>query len=329
MDKRERLGKTLAGETTDRVPVALWRYFPGDDQRSADLAYSTIQFQQRYDWDFVKITPMRCYSVLDYGVQTQWRGDISGDRGMVKNPVRRSLDWTEIRTLDPLRGELGKHIEAVNQICETLRDAPVITTVFSPLSQARMLAEADLMIRNMRNHPDRLHTGLNVITDTLMRFIDALKRTSIEGIFYVIDQASFSVMSESEYSVFGLPYDRKILEYLPQKWWLNILSLPRHSPMFNFAATYPLPVIHWDVTTTGPELDKAASVFRGALCTGLSVEQHLHLGTPTIVRDAIRDVTQQMYGRRLIVSAGEPFPVSTPLSNLRAVRQAVESVRSS
>ncbi len=47
MNKRERLEKTFAGEATDRVPVALWRHWPGDDQRAADLAQSCVSFPER------------------------------------------------------------------------------------------------------------------------------------------------------------------------------------------------------------------------------------------------------------------------------------------
>ena len=38
MTRRERLLATFAGEPVDRPAVALWRHFPGDDQRPADLA---------------------------------------------------------------------------------------------------------------------------------------------------------------------------------------------------------------------------------------------------------------------------------------------------
>ena len=40
MNKRERLEATVAGEPVDRVAVALWRHWPGDDQRAEDLARS-------------------------------------------------------------------------------------------------------------------------------------------------------------------------------------------------------------------------------------------------------------------------------------------------
>jgi uroporphyrinogen decarboxylase len=46
MNKRERLEKTVAGEPTDRIPVALWRHFPGDDQHPAELARTVVDFQK-------------------------------------------------------------------------------------------------------------------------------------------------------------------------------------------------------------------------------------------------------------------------------------------
>ena len=46
LSKRERLERTVAGEETDRVPVALWRHWPGDDQRAVDLAEATVAFQR-------------------------------------------------------------------------------------------------------------------------------------------------------------------------------------------------------------------------------------------------------------------------------------------
>src|SRR6185369_6682162 len=110
MNKQERLIKTLAGEPTDRVPVSLWRHFPGDDQRAADFARSVIEFQKTYDWDFVKVTPSSNATVMDYGLQDEWRGSIEGTREVTKRVIKKSLDWTELRSLDPARGELAKYI---------------------------------------------------------------------------------------------------------------------------------------------------------------------------------------------------------------------------
>jgi uroporphyrinogen decarboxylase len=87
--KRERLEKTWRGEETDRVPVALWRHWPGDDQRAADLAEAVVAFQRRWDFDFVKVTPASSYCISDYGVQDRWVGSLEGTREYIKRAVQR------------------------------------------------------------------------------------------------------------------------------------------------------------------------------------------------------------------------------------------------
>jgi uroporphyrinogen decarboxylase len=43
MTRRERLEATIAGLPVDRIAMALWRHYPGDDQRPADLAAALLQ----------------------------------------------------------------------------------------------------------------------------------------------------------------------------------------------------------------------------------------------------------------------------------------------
>ncbi len=200
LSKRERLEKTIRGEETDRVPVALWRHWPGDDQRAADLADATISFQRRWDFDFVKVTPASSFCITDYGVQDRWVGHLEGTREYTKRAVQRSLDWTEVRILDPNRGALAQQIEVLRYLKDAFGDeVPYIQTIFSPLAQAKNIAGENLLIEHMRTAPDRLKTGLNTITESTLRFIDAMRRSGVSGIFYAIQHASYAVMSESEY----------------------------------------------------------------------------------------------------------------------------------
>ena len=329
MEKRDRLENALAGNAVDRVPVALWRHWPGDDQRIADFAWSTLTFQKTFDWDFVKATPYSAYCVADYGVRTEWRGDAGGDRVATRLPITRSLAWTELKTLDPLRGEQGKYLESLRLISDGLSDleVPIVATIYSPQSQAALLSGDEMMLSHIRTHPDRLRTALNTITENTLRLIDGMKRTDVVGIIYVIRHASFSLMSEDEYRAIGLPYDLKILETLPPRWWLNIVQLSCRKPMFQMAATYPAPAINWDTPTAEPDVENARALYQGALCGGLSHEAHLHRGTPAMIRDVARETFKHIGTRRFILSAGDAIPVSTPLSNLRAVREVAEEMR--
>ena len=325
MEKRERLEKTIAGEATDRVPVALWRHWPGDDQRAADLARSTVDFQKTYDWDFVKVTPASSFCLTDYGVQDQWEGSLEGTRTYTKRVIERTLDWTTIRTLDPTRGGLGRQQECLRLICDELGDEiPVMQTIFSPLAQAKNLAGGETLIRHMRTQPDRVHSGLSILTDSTLRFIESLKRLPIAGIFYAIQHASYVTLSEDEYKTFGLPYDRKILEALPSKWWLNMVHLHGDLPMFKFAHELKAQIINWHDQKSEPTLSQGKTLFDGAVCGGLAQWEHVHQGTPTTVREAARAAIHDTNGRRLILSTGCVTPITAPLSNIRAVRESVE-----
>lgn len=328
MNKQERLIKTLAGEQTDRVPVALWRHFPGDDQRAADLARSVVDFQKLYDWDFVKVTPASSFCVSDYGLHDEWEGHLEGTRTITKRPVNRSLDWTELRPLDPNKGALGRQLECLRLISEGLRneDAPVIQTIFSPLAQAKYLSGNDLLLRHMRTQPDRVHTGLNALTESTLRFIEALKRHNLAGIYYAIQHASYDMMSEDEYGQFGLPYDRKILEALPDKWWLNVLHLHGEAPMFKLCNQLPAHAINWHDQETEPDLAQGRLLFNGAVCGGLSRQQHIHHGTPNSIREQARAAMKMTNNRRFILASGCAIMVTSPLSNIRAVREVVETV---
>jgi uroporphyrinogen decarboxylase len=325
MNKRERLEKTIAGEATDRVPVALWRHFPGDDQRAADLARSTIAFQRTYDWDFVKLTPASSYAIADYGAQDVWEGNLEGTRHYTKHPVQRSLDWTELRPLDPTRGTLGRSLDCLRIVSDTLGgDVPIIHTLFSPLAQAKNLAGESVLIQHLRTQPDRLRSGLNAITESILRQIDAMRRIPMAGIFYAVQHASYDRLSEAEYRDFGLPYDLKILGALPSHWWLNVLHLHGDAPMFRLAGEYPVQVVNWHDQAAEPDLAQGKLMFGGAVCGGLAQWEHLHIGTPSTVRDAARQALTLTSSRRLILSTGCVTMITTPWSNLEAARAAVE-----
>lgn len=326
MNPRERLENCIAGQPLDRVPVALWRHFPGDDQRTADFAQSLIQYQRAYEWDFVVIAPTTGYSVADYGVQSIWSSDLHGDRRITHHTVTRSLDWTELRPLDPNRGELGKQLECVRILrAELGAETPLIMTIHSPLAQARRLSGEQLLLRNLRAHPDRLRSGLSTLTENTLRFMEALRRAGVDGIQYVVEHAHYDSLSEPEYSGFGMPYDRKILGEVPPVWWLNTLHIRGEHPMFTLLQDYPVQAVSWQITAAKPDLPQGKSGVRGAVCGGLNPTQHLINGTPLTLRDEIRRLIQISNGRRFILSAEGAVPLSTPLSNLRAIRQAVLS----
>jgi uroporphyrinogen decarboxylase len=322
MTKRERLEATIRGEATDRVPVALWRHFPGDDYRPEDLAASIAGFQRRYDFDLVKVTPTSSYDAADWGVRDEWRGNEEGTRVYVHYPVHSPEDWKRLPELDPRSGALGAQLKCLSLIRNDLGDqAPFIQTVFSPLGQAKHLA-GDRVFVHMREHPAAFKAGLEKITRKTIRFIEEATKTGIAGLFYAVQHATFGTTSPAEYAEFGKEYDLRVLE-AARGLWLNVLHLHGNDVMFDLVADYPVQVWNWHDRDTPPTLREALPKVQGAVCGGLSREATMLRGTPEDVRREIADAIAQTGGRRLVVGTGCVTFITTPESNLRAARAAV------
>jgi uroporphyrinogen decarboxylase len=324
MSKRERLEATIGGEAADRVPVALWRHFPGDDQDPAQLAASTVAFQRQYDFDFIKVTPASSFCVRDWGVEDYWVGNEEGTREYAHQPIRTPEHWHALQRLEPEQGALGAQLRCLELIHEALGDeVPFIQTIFNPLSQAKNLVGKQNLAAQLREDPVAVRTGLETITATTVRFIEAARKRGIAGIFLAVQHASYELLCDREYEEYGVPFDRRLLE-AADGLWLNVLHLHGNRVMFDLLADYPVQVINWHDRETPPTLREGQARVKGAVLGGLRQWETMLRGTPDQVRDEAHDAMQQTGGRRFILGTGCVTPITAPWGNLRAARKAVE-----
>jgi len=325
VNKRERLVRTIAGKPTDRSPVAFWRHWPGDDQRAADFARVLLGFQRNYDLDFLRVLPARTWAVVDHGLQDAWRGAADGTRRITRFVIQRSRDWSSLRPLRPLRGVVGRQLETLRMVFAGLgEDTPVLMSLPAPLTQAGQLAGRTGLLRHLRLRPERLHDGLELLTTCTLRIMDELSKLPLAGICYELSLASHDILSEDEYRSFGWTFDKVILGNLPNSWWFNMACFPGSTPMFRLAGELTLGAVNWEAQHGRPDLVAGRSQLFGAACGGIAAREQLHDGTPATILDHARSALQRCGGRRLILAPGSPALITTPLSNLRALRQAVE-----
>ena len=327
MRKRERLEATIAGQPVDRPAVALWRHWPVDDQRGELLARSTLTFQRLFDFDFIKVTPSSNYCLADQGAQSRWVGNEEGTREWVGRVIKKPEDWTHLTVLDPHTGLLGEITRALFIIGSEVKDeVPFIPTIFSPLAQARNLA-GERLLSDLRQHPELVKSALETITQSIIRFIEAARPAGIAGIFLALQHASYDILSEAEYRVFGRPYDLRILE-AAQGLWFNVLHLHGRNVMFDLVLDYPVQAINWHDQETPPSLREALGRFPRALIGGLRQWETMVRGTPEQVRaEAQAAFAQTDGGRRLVLGTGCVTPITAPWGNLWAAREAVEELQ--
>lgn len=315
MNKRERVEAAIAGDSVDRIPVALWRHFPGDDQNPADLAAATIAFQRRWDFDFVKVTPASSFQIKEWGVTDEWQGNIEGTRQYTQRPIRQASDWRALKALDTRAGALGEQLKCLRLIVEALPAAPVIQTVFSPLAQMKNLGGERLLIDLRQNTAD-FKAALEVITQSTLAFVRAIASTGAAGIFYAVQHATSNLLSAAEFAEFGREYDLRILE-ATQGCWLNVLHLHGDHVYFDAVADYPLQVWNWHDRETGPSLTEGLARIQGAACGGIARDSVMLCGQPAAVRQQVTEAIAQTKGRRYIVGTGCVTMIPTPEVNIR------------
>lgn len=321
---RQRLEECISGKKTDRPPVALWRHFPVDDQTPQGLAAATLQFQQTYDFDFVKVTPASSYCLRDWGSQDVWRGNTEGTRDYARGVIQQPEDWIRLLALDPARGSLGDMLQCLTILKQELPpDTPIIQTIFSPLAQAKNLVGKQNLAVHLRRYPDAVHAGLKTIVETTRRFISAALALGIDGIFYAVQHAQYGLLSAAEFAEFGRAYDLSALE-AAQPGWLNMVHLHGEQVMFDAVADYPVQILNWHDRDIRPSLREARQRFAGVMCGGLQRQTTMVLGTPQDVMAEALDAMQATGGQRFILGTGCVTPIIAPHGNLLAARQSVE-----
>lgn len=317
MDHWQRLEAAIAGEKGDRVPVALWRHFPIDDQDPGMLAAQTLAWQRTWDFDLVKFMPSGTYSVEDWGAKSVYEGAANGARAVSVPGVKQAADWRRLPRLDAKKGVLGAQNEALALAAKELHGSvPILQTVFSPLTTARKLA-GEALLGQLRSDPAALEAGLRTITDTTIEFSRAALAAGAHGLFFATQLATTDLLTVAEYERFGKKFDLEILAATNGR--MNMLHLHGENVMFEQLAGYPVQMINWHDRLTAPSLKNALGKFKGALVGGVEERGLLATGSAAQVRAQVREAITQTGGRRLMVGPGCVAAIAAPEQNIRAV----------
>lgn len=329
---RERIHAALRGALVDRIPVALWRHFPGDDRYADKFAARIVEFQKQFDFDFVKVTPASGFRGEMYGATYVDGKNREGTRAYVTLPVQTLEDWDKIVPLDASNPVFIREFTAVKLVRQALgTDTHILQTIFSPLSTAHNLAQ-DRVWNDLREHPDVLHRVLRAITETTIRFALANLRAGADAIFFATQSATARTVTREEFREFGAAYDLQVLEGIrsakPDFVLVHIHGLDIY---FDEVMHYPVEALNWHDRRTAPSLRTAREMLdtagiRKTLVGGIDEYAVLADGSREQVIAQARDALAQVGERGLILAAGCVTLVDTPEENIRALLQVARKM---
>ncbi len=322
MNKRDRAYAALEGQPVDQVPLSLWRHFHKQDQTPAGLAAATLAFYEKYNFDLIKLTPSGLYAVEDWGGKVVLSEDDNKPPFLKKPVIRKPEDWNHLTTLNINEGSYGRELEAIKLIAAQLgkEDAPVLMTIFSPLTIAYKLA-GDVLLDHLRDFPGEVHIGLATIAETTARFAGAAIKAGADGIFFAGQLSRADMLTEEMCQDFVVCYDLIALERVQAQPAPLVLHLHGENIYFETANQYPAHAVSWHTHETAPSLAEALTLTDKTLMTGLD-RNLLEDGSPEEIIAQAQETIETTGGQRLILAPACVIPTNTPPENLEGVSAA-------
>lgn len=329
MSKKARVDAALRNEPVDRPAVSLWRHFYECERSAEDLAGAMLAWHKKYDWDWMKVNPRASYHVEGWGLTTDY-GAAGTAKPVVTNfPVNSVGDWGRLTVLSPESGVLDEQVEVIERIGESVGgDVYYVETVFSPLSVAADLVSdgKSEILRLMKDEPQALRDGLDIITETFAGFTKACLAAGACGIFFATtDWASRDLLSEEQYAEWGRPYDLRVLA-AAQDAAFNVLHVCKNNNLLFALCDYPVHAINWAVGEPGnPEL-RDVQLNTDKVVIGGWRNETLLTGSAAEVKAQARAAREQTGGKRFILGPGCAIDPATLEENIRAARAAADEV---
>ncbi|RIK38553.1 MAG: uroporphyrinogen decarboxylase [Chloroflexi bacterium] len=324
---RERVQAALHGEALDHPPVSLWRHFPERDQSAADLALATLEWQQQFQLDFIKLMPPGDYATIDWGAVSEFQGAPGGTRTTTHYPVSAPEDWSAIKPVPATAGFNAHVVETCRLVRQALGpDIPILQTVFSPLTIAHKLS-AGRVLDHLRSDPDAVLSALEVIRDVTVELTKASLAAGASGVFFASQCATSDMLTPEEYAIFGTPFDLPVLAAAIDNSEFTLVHIHGTNAFFDVLAEYPAHALNWHDRRVGPAIPTALSAHPAKAAVAGIDEHGIASMTPDDVRAQVLDARASAGDRRLLIGTGCVALVATPAANIRAAVAAARETR--
>ena len=329
----ERIEALLAGKKLDTPAINLWKHFPPYDEDPKQLVKKTIQFQERFNWDFVKVTYQGLYSIQDWGSKIkwperdcEWPNTCSKVGAVTDFSIKKVADWENLKVLSMNQGAMADAILAAKEVTKRFKgEAPVVITVFNPLTTAVKMS-GDKMLIDMRRNPDSFKKGLEVITETTVNYVKELVKVGADGIFFASQLGTYDKMSVKEYEEFGRPYDLQILDAVKDKMWFNIMHMHGIAPMFEIMEKYPVQAINWHDRLVDISLKDGRKMSDKLLIGGVDEFKVLHEANDKELLAHFKDALDQVADKRLILGPGCCVPLYVNEDRFELAKKLLKSI---
>ena len=229
-----------------------------------------VGLRAKLDLDFVKYMPSAHFSVVDWGVKTKSFPGKLDPPITAEYAVKKPEDWEKLKPIRGNEGEYGMVLQSQKIAMKALKGlVPLVQTVFSPLTSCLKLGGLEPLLNHLKDFPEKVHRGLEIVTETTREFAVAAIREGADGIFLASQMSNADRLTADMHREFVEKYDLVILEAIRQDAWFNILHLHGANAMIHEVLDYPVQVLNWHDRDSGPSLSEVRRLTQKCLLGGI------------------------------------------------------------
>jgi uroporphyrinogen decarboxylase len=302
MNKREAVLSLLNPDQKPAyIPAAFFIHFDPAYQRGQPAVDKHLEYFHYTGMDFVKIQFEHHFPHLPF---------IQQPHDWVKAPLYKE-DFFE----EPLRVVDGL-VKAAK------KEALVVMTLYSPFMLACQATSDPLLTGHIRENPDAVKKGMQIVTESLLYFVRGCKRLGIDG-FYVSTEGGEADRFKGTrlFEECVKPYDLAVWEEIRQSCLFNILHVCDYEGAYDDFTPfldYPGHVVNCSLKLEDKTLtpQEASSMFGRPFMGGIERLGVIANGNPEQVR---REAEKVLAGasERFILAADCTVPSETSWDNLK------------
>lgn len=251
---KQRVQAALEGKVLDRPPYSMWGpHFNLEDRNVKDFTLATIQYQDNFNFDFIKVMPNGIYFTEDFGQVIRPSMHYQDDTWMntLQFAINDPHDWAKIKVPDLKKGALAREIEVVKRLCDHYKgEVPVLPTIFSNVVwMCEMTAghfHQEVIVSQFQNSKKYALMGMEVVAETNERLMEAFVEAGADGFFLGYQMGMYEKMGKELYEECAGKYDLRNIDAIKDKTWFNLAHLchgDRNSA--DQFLNYPVQAFNW------------------------------------------------------------------------------------
>jgi uroporphyrinogen-III decarboxylase len=340
----------MAREKTDRIPLSLWAHvgalpYIGSSYEAMckdgnELANVHLKFFRKFPMDLLKVTTFTRASCAAWGCRHEFHPG-SEWFDVTRYAVEEKEDWESLRVLDPAKA-FAEDLKGARILKEELSESvPFVWSTMGVLFVACGLAGDDLVLSGVRSDSPSLKKGLDIITDSLTLFCEAVVDAGADGIFYALrpgtERDLWNELTGPELEEYSFKYDLKVLKAIRDA-KIRILHIctghkrkERYEHLMTLMkggelARFPVDAINW-WDRSFFDLRTAKGVYGEKFCLmgGLDQEDTMPKGSPEDVERQVADAVDAAgRGEGFMVAPGCTIRSNAPEENFAAAIAATQ-----